>query len=47
MKFLTTGESDYPVDLLKIAGVDMGSTEPIKLAMDKFTELVNELEALS
>ncbi len=47
LKFLTTGESDYPVELLKIAGVDMGSTEPIKLAMDKFTELVNELEALS
>lgn len=47
LKFLTTGESDYPVQLLKIAGVDMSGTEPIKLAMDKFAELVDELAALS
>lgn len=47
LKFLTTGESDYPVELLKIAGVDMASTQPIKAAMKKFASLVDELEALS
>ncbi len=45
-KFLTTGESDYPVELLKIAGVDMSSTEPIILAMETFKNLVEELEEL-
>ncbi len=46
-KFLTTGESDYPVELLKIAGVDMSSPEPVKLAMKKFESLVDEFEKLS
>ena len=45
-KFLTTGDSDYPVELLKIAGVDMGTTEPIILAMETFKNLVEELEEL-
>lgn len=47
LKFLITGESDYPVNLLKIAGVDMSSPEPIKLAMKKFESLVNEFEKLT
>lgn len=47
LKFLTTGESNYPVELLKIAGVDMSKPEPIKLAMNKFAELVEELATLS
>ena len=45
-KFLTTGDSDYPVELLKIAGVDMSTTEPIILAMETFKKLVEELEEL-
>lgn len=45
-KFLTTGDSDYPVELLKIAGVDMSTTEPIVLAMETFKNLVEELEEL-
>ena len=45
-KFLTTGDSDYPVELLKIAGVDMSTTEPIILAMETFKNLVEELEEL-
>lgn len=47
LKFLASGESNYPVELLKIAGVDMSKTEPIELAMEKFAELVSELEKLS
>jgi len=45
-QFLTTGDSDYPVELLKIAGVDMSTTEPIVLAMETFKNLVEELEEL-
>ena len=45
-KFLTTGDSDYPVELLKIAGIDMSTTEPIILAMETFKNLVEELEEL-
>ena len=41
-----TGESDYPIELLKIAGVDMSSPEPIRKAMDKFNELLDEFEGL-
>lgn len=45
-KFLTTGSSDYPVELLKIAGVDMSKKEPIILAMETFKGLVDEFEKL-
>ena len=44
--FLSTGESDYPIELLKIAGVDMSSPEPIRKAMDKFNELLDEFEGM-
>ncbi|MCR5481295.1 MAG: oligoendopeptidase F [Clostridia bacterium] len=47
IEFLKTGESDYPIELLKIAGVDMGSPEPVKLAMKTFEELVDEFDALT
>ena len=43
---LRTGESDYPIELLKIAGVDMSSPEPIRKAMDKFNELLDEFEGM-
>jgi len=45
-RFLTLGSSMYPVDELKIAGVDMTSKEPIKDALVLFRELVDELELL-
>ncbi|MGN0702268.1 MAG: oligoendopeptidase F [Lentihominibacter sp.] len=44
--FLKTGESDYPIELLKIAGVDMGSPEPIKAAMKTFESILDEFEEL-
>lgn len=44
--FLKSGSSDHPVELLKIAGVDMGSPEPVKLAMETFKDLVEEFEKL-
>lgn len=45
-KFLATGSSDYPVELLKIAGVDMSKKEPVIAAMETFKKLVDELEKL-
>jgi len=46
IEFLKSGSSDHPVELLKIAGVDMGSPEPVKLAMETFKDLVDEFEKL-
>lgn len=46
IRFLTTGESDYPIELLKIAGVDMSTPTPVEAAMETFGNLVDELERL-
>ena len=46
IKFLKSGSSDYPVELLKIAGVDMASPQPVKMAMETFKNLVDELEKM-
>ena len=46
IEFLKSGSSNYPVELLKIAGVDMSSPEPVRLAMETFRQLVEQLEAL-
>ena len=45
-KFLSSGSSADPISLLKIAGVDMGSPEPVNSALKLFGELVDELAAL-
>ncbi|MCR4822988.1 MAG: oligoendopeptidase F [Treponema sp.] len=45
-KFLKSGGSRYPIESLKVAGVDMSSTEPIQSALDTFAGLVKELEDL-
>lgn len=46
LKFLSSGGSDYPISLLKIAGVDMTSAEPIELGLQIFEDLIHEMEAL-
>ena len=46
LKFLSLGSSKYPVDLLKIAGVDMTSTKPVSEAMQTFNTLLDELERI-
>lgn len=46
IEFLKTGESDYPIELLKIAGVDMSKPEPIRQAMNTFNALLDEFEEL-
>lgn len=46
LKFLSSGSSTDPISLLKIAGVDMNSPEPIENALKLFGELVDELDSL-
>jgi len=46
IEFLKTGEKDYPIELLKTAGVDMGKRDPIIQAMDAFEKLIVEIEKL-
>lgn len=45
--FLKSGGSKYPIDLLRLAGVDMLSPEPVRTALTKFSALVDELEQLT
>ncbi|SES99946.1 oligoendopeptidase F [[Clostridium] polysaccharolyticum] len=44
--FLCGGSSKDPIDLLKGAGVDMSSKEPVKQALMVFADLVDQLEGL-
>ena len=45
-RFLSSGSSTDPLSLLKIAGVDMSSPEPINEALKLFGSLIDELDAL-
>lgn len=47
LNFLKSGDSDYPLNLLKKAGVDLTSSAPIEAAIGTFTEFVDKMEALS
>ncbi|MFP4662495.1 MAG: M3 family metallopeptidase, partial [Halanaerobiales bacterium] len=46
IEFLKSGDSDYPINVLKIAGVDMNTPTPIEAAIDTFKEFVNKFEKL-
>lgn len=46
LEFLKSGSSDYPIEVLKKAGVDMTSSKPIEEALKVFEEKLNEMEAL-
>ena len=45
-KFLSSGCTDAPVELLKIAGVDLTTPAPIQAALAKMGEIVEELSLL-
>ena len=45
-KFLKSGGSRYPIESLKVAGVNMESSEPVQAALDEFASLVDELEKI-
>ncbi|XZH50372.1 oligoendopeptidase F [Clostridium perfringens] len=44
--FLKAGGSMYPIDTLKMAGVDMTTTKPLKDTLDRFNELLDMLEEI-
>jgi oligoendopeptidase F len=46
LAFLSAGGSKYPIDLLKDAGVDMTSDEPLNLTLKAMTRVMDEIEAL-
>ncbi|WP_332689171.1 oligoendopeptidase F [Halalkalibacter lacteus] len=46
LDFLKAGSSDYPIEVLKRAGVDMTSSEPIEQALDVFEKTLSEMEEL-
>ncbi|MFH2054317.1 MAG: oligoendopeptidase F [bacterium] len=46
LEFLKSGESNYPIELLKAAGVDLTSPEPVRATIALFDRLVAELEEL-
>lgn len=41
--FLKSGSSDYPIEVLKLAGVDMTTEKPVKDALKVFENLVEEM----
>ncbi|MDT3415434.1 oligoendopeptidase F [Brevibacillus aydinogluensis] len=47
LQFLKSGSSDYPLNLLKKAGVDMTSPQPIREALSVFAEMLTEMEQLA
>ncbi|MBB2183651.1 oligoendopeptidase F [Lachnospiraceae bacterium MD1] len=46
IRFLSGGSSNYPIELLKMAGVDMNTKEPVNQALSLFAELLDQLEEL-
>ena len=46
LTFLRSGGSRYPIQALKVAGVDMSTPAPVKAATDHFTSLLKEFRAL-
>ena len=47
MQFLSGGSSKDPIDLLKLAGVDMSKPEPIETALKQFAALIDEFKQMS
>jgi oligoendopeptidase F len=46
LKFLSTGGSDYPIELLKSAGVDMTTSEPFDKAIASMNQIMDEIEKI-
>ncbi|MER2122673.1 MAG: oligoendopeptidase F [Exiguobacterium indicum] len=44
--FLKAGSSDYPIEVLKAAGVDMTTKAPVEAALRQFERVLDEFEAL-
>jgi len=46
LSFLSSGGSKHPIDLLKDAGVDMATDEPLALTMRQMSKVMDEIEAI-
>lgn len=46
MTFLKSGSSDYPINILDKAGVNMNTSEPIRKALEVFESLLVEMEKM-
>ena len=46
LKFLSGGHSQYPIELLKQAGVDMTSDEPLELTIQKMDRVMDQMEEM-
>lgn len=46
LEFLKAGSSDYPIEVLKKAGVDMTTSKPIEDALAVFENILTEMESL-
>ena len=47
LNFLKSGSSDYPINLLQKAGVDLTTPEPVEKALNYFTQLLDEFEKMA
>ena len=47
LEFLRSGSREYPLELLRGAGVDMASSEPVEAAIGAYDDLLGEFEQLS
>ena len=46
LNFLKAGSSDYPINILKAAGVDMNSSEPVQAVSERMNQVLDEMEEL-
>jgi oligoendopeptidase F len=46
LAFLSGGHSKYPIELLKDAGVDMTTEEPLELTMKKMNRVMDQMETM-
>jgi oligoendopeptidase F len=46
LEFLSAGSSEYPIDVLNIAGVDMTTSEPFNKSMDAVNKIMDEIEKI-
>jgi oligoendopeptidase F len=46
LTFLSSGGSKYPIDLLKDAGVDMTTDDPLNLTIREMNRVMDQMDAI-
>jgi oligoendopeptidase F len=46
LNLLSAGGSDYPIELLKTAGVDLTTSQPLELTLRKMNQIMDEMEEI-